>query len=98
MPRTSPFVVILTPDERRTLEVTAGRYTLPYYQVHRAQMILLAAEGMANDEIALRLNARREIVSKWRKRFVQERIAGLKERPRPGRPRTKPGTRRSRRL
>ena len=90
MPRTSPFVVILTPDERRTLEVTAGRYTLPYYQVHRAQMILLAAEGMANDEIALRLNARREIVSKWRKRFVQERIAGLKERPRPGRPRLTP--------
>ncbi len=87
MPRKSPNVVVLTPGERRLLEATSRAYTLPYFQVTRAQMILLAAEGMANDEIAGRLNTRREVVSKWRKRFVQQRIAGLEERPRPGRPR-----------
>lgn len=89
MPRASPFTVTLSRVERRQLEATARAYTLPYYQVTRAQMILMAAEGVANDQIARRLNTRREIVSKWRKRFVQERIAGLAERPRTGRPRKK---------
>ena len=64
----------------------ASKYTLPYYMVVRAQMILLAAQGLRNDQIAARLNTRREIVSQWRKRFYYERIAGLEERPRPGRP------------
>jgi hypothetical protein len=45
------------------------KYTLPYYQVVRAKMILLAADGLGNDEIALCLHTRREIVSLWRKRF-----------------------------
>ena len=48
--------------------------------------MLLAAEGVDNDEIAARLNTRREVVSKWRKRFFEEGLAGLEERPRRGRP------------
>jgi transposase len=48
--------------------------------------VLLAAEGVDNDEIAARLNTRREVVSKWRKRFFEEGLAGLEERPRRGRP------------
>jgi len=55
--------------------------------VQRAKMILLAAQGWGNQDIALRLDARREVVSMWRKRFFEERLAGLEERPRPGRPR-----------
>ena len=51
-------------------------------------MILHAAEGMANDEIAARLDTRREVVSMWRKRFFAQRLAGLEEHARPGRPRT----------
>jgi transposase len=51
-------------------------------------MILLAAQGWDNKDIALRLDARREVVSMWRKRFFTKRLAGLEERPRPGRPRT----------
>ena len=90
MPRRSPNVVVLSREERRVLEAAARKYTLPYYQVTRAHMILLAADGTANDEIARRLNTRREGVSKWRKRFVQQRIPGLEERPRSGRPRAKP--------
>jgi transposase len=53
-------------------------------------MILMAAEGMSNDEIASRLDTRREVVSMWRKRFYRKRLAGLEELPRPGRPRAFP--------
>ena len=65
-------------------------YTLPYFEVLRAKMILLAAQGLDNDEIAFRLNTRREVVSMWRKRFFEQRLAGLDERLRPGRPRVFP--------
>lgn len=53
-------------------------------------MILLAAAGMSNDKIAARLGTRREVVSQWRQRFFEERLAGLEERVRPGRPRVFP--------
>ena len=51
-------------------------------------MILYAAEGLSNDQIAGRLDTRREVVSMWRKRFFTERLTGLEELARPGRPRT----------
>jgi transposase len=51
-------------------------------------MILMAAHGLSNDEIALRLDTGRDIVSICRKRFFTERLTGLEERSRPGRPRT----------
>jgi transposase len=46
----------------------------------------MAAAGLDNDEIAARLDTRREIVSKWRKRFFEQGLPGLEERPRGGRP------------
>ncbi len=90
MPRASPYKLILRPEERRELEARAAKYTLPYFQVVRARMILHAAEGLSNDQIAERLDTRREVVSLWRKRFFEERLAGLEERARPGRPRSFP--------
>lgn len=87
MPRTSPYPIRLSPAEARELKRRAARYTLPYFTVQRAKMILLAAQGWDNKDIALRLDARREVVSMWRKRFFTKRLAGLEERPRPGRPR-----------
>jgi hypothetical protein len=90
MPRISPFQINLSTYEKQELLVRARKYTLPYYQVQRAKMILLAAEGIENDEIARRLETRREVVWQWRKRFYEKRIAGLEERPRPGRPRAFP--------
>jgi transposase len=72
------------------LERRARKYTLPYFQVVRAHMILLAAEGRSNDDIAAALSIGRDVVSLWRKRFFQERLAGLDERPRSGRPRVFP--------
>lgn len=86
MPRTSPFRIRLTPVERRLLEAVSRRYTSPYREVIRAKIILYAAQGLSNDEIASRLDAPRQIVSKWRKRFFEHRLAGLEERPRRGRP------------
>ena len=88
MPRHSPYRIDLSDEERTALRSLARSYTLPYWQVTRAQMVLLAAEGLRNDEIAARLNCRREVVSQWRKRFYEQRLAGLEDRPRRGRPPT----------
>ena len=90
MPRKSPFRIELSAAEATELNRRATRYTLPYFEVVRARMILLAADGMDNDEIAARLDTRREVVSQWRKRFFKDRLAGLEERARPGRPRVFP--------
>ena len=90
MPRKSPFFIKLTSDEFAELRRRSLKYTLPYFEVVRAKMILMAADGMDNDQIAVRLDTRREIVSRWRKRFFKERLAGLEERARPGRPRVFP--------
>lgn len=90
MPRSSPYVITLSSAEKVELHRRAMKYTLPYFQVQRAKMILYAAQGMSNDEIAACLDTRREVVSLWRKRFFAERLAGLEERPRPGRPGTFP--------
>lgn len=85
MPRTSPYVLQLGEDERKILEGRARSYTLPYRDVVRAKVILYAAQGMENKEIAERLDTRREIVSKWRRRYFEEGLPGLEERPRGGR-------------
>ncbi len=88
MPRSSPYRIDLSDEERSVLESLARSYTLPYWRVVRAQMVLLAADGLRNDEIAARLNCRREVVSQWRKRFFEARLAGLEDLPRRGRPPT----------
>jgi transposase len=54
----------------------------------RAKIALLAAESLDNKQIGARLDLPRQIVSKWRKRFFRQRLAGLEERSRRGRPRT----------
>ncbi len=90
MPRKSPFHIQLSTDEFAELIRRATKYTLPYFEVGRAKMILMAADGMDNDQIAVRLDTRREVVSQWCKRFFKERMAGIEERARPGRPRVVP--------
>lgn len=86
MPRESPFVVRLSRTERQVLEQRSRQYTLPYREVVRAKIVLLAAQGLENTVIGARLDLPRPVVSKWRKRFCRERLAGLDERPRRGRP------------
>ena len=86
MPRISPYAITLSRAEREALEHRARQYTLPYFQVLRALIVFAAAEGRRNDEIAARLSIGRDVVSLWRKRFFYERLPGLDERPRSGRP------------
>lgn len=85
MPNHSPFRIELTREERLELEARARKYTSPYRDVIRAKLILFAAEGLSNDVIAARLDTARQIISKWRKRFYDQRLAGLEEEPRGGR-------------
>lgn len=86
MPRKSPFVITLTREERHVLEQRARAYTSPYFKVFRARIVLYAADGLENREISERLDTPRQIVSKWRKRFYEERLTGLEDRDREGRP------------
>lgn len=86
MPRRSPFTIMLTDKEQRALESIARKYTSPYIDVLRAKIVLYAARGLENKEIAERLDTPRQIVCKWRKRFFEQRLKGLAELPRRGRP------------
>ena len=86
MPRRSPYTILLTSEEKVALENTARKYTSSYIDVIRAKIVLYAAEGLQNKEIASRLDTSRQIVSKWRKRFFEKRLEGLLEEPRRGRP------------
>jgi transposase len=55
--------------------------------VQRARIVLYASEGMADTEIAGRLDTTAGIVGKWRRRFFHDRLEGLKDKPRAGCPR-----------
>ena len=85
MPRKSPFVIKLTAEEERILAKIARKYTSPYFLVVRARAILHAAEGLGNDDIATRLDTRRQTVSRWRRRFYEAGLPALIGRPRRGR-------------
>lgn len=86
MPRKSPYEIVLSTAEKAELERLARKRTAPYYMVLRAKAILMAAQGIDNKTIGQKLGEPRQIVSQWRKRFFEERLEGLEDRPRPGRP------------
>ena len=86
MPRKSPYSILLSANERIELERISKKYTSPYYFVVRAKIALMAAAGLDNQTIGERLSLLRQIGSKWRKRFFDERIEGLEDMPRAGRP------------
>ena len=90
MPQHSPYTLLLDCREKQFLEAISRKYTSPYRDVMRAKVILLAAQGLSNKEIGKRLDLPRQIVSKWRKRFFDQRLAGLQEQSRRGRPRLFP--------
>src|SRR5215218_1319540 len=80
--------ITLSETEERELRRRAGQYSRAYREVVRAKIVLLAAEGLSDQEIAARLDCTDRTASKWRRRFAAGGIAGLEERPRPGRPRS----------
>src|SRR5215831_4337205 len=77
----------LTSDERVELERRASTVTLPFRSVQRARMILYAAEGMQDIDIAARLDCSPDSVARRRSRFRAERLDGLEDQARSGRPR-----------
>ena len=86
MPRRSPYEISFTQREREELEGITRKYTSAYCDIMRAKITLVAAERLENKQIGERLDLPRQIVSKWRKRFFEKRLAGLDERSRRGRP------------
>jgi len=77
----------LSDDERETLERWARRRTTQQALALRCRIVLAAADGTTNQEIAKRLECNPVTVGKWRTRFATKRLDGLLDEPRPGQPR-----------
>jgi transposase len=88
MPSNIATRIELTDDERGQLEAWARRRTSAQALAQRSRIVLLAAEGLKNTEIAKRLGTGRPMITKWRNRFAEHRLDGLTDEPRPGQPRT----------
>jgi transposase len=88
MPDPKAAEVVLSDEERSQLEAWARRPTSAQSLATRSRIVLAAADGGTNVEVAARLGLTRGTVAKWRSRFVTDRLDGLLDEPRPGRPRT----------
>jgi transposase len=92
MAMSSPYRVVLTGEDRRVLLARSRSERAPHRDVQRAAIVLAAADDTPNAEIARRLGICEDTARKWRVRFSREGLAGLADRPRPGRRRTFPKT------
>ncbi len=82
-----PTPIVLTDQERDTLEHWVRSATTEQRLVFRSKIILMAAEGFGTHAIAQTLEIRPATVSQWRVRVGAKRIPGLQDAPRPGKPR-----------
>lgn len=80
-------VITLSPDEESALKQWLRAGTTEHRMAERAQIVLLAGQGQSTVEIARRLRTRAARVSKWRQRFAHQRVEGLRDRARSGKPR-----------
>ncbi|WP_198359640.1 IS630 family transposase, partial [Streptomyces fildesensis] len=78
----------LSDEERAALEEWVRRRSTPQAWALRCRIVLACADGVPNKDVAARLGSTPQAVGRWRARFVQFRIAGLGDMPRPGGPRT----------
>ena len=81
-------VLVLSDEERSYLERQVRRRRVARSISDRWRMILHCADGLTNKAVAAELGVHEHTVGKWRRRFLKERIEGLSDEPRPGRPRT----------
>ena len=77
----------LSSDEREELERLVRRRKSSQQVALRARIVLTSAEGLSNLAVAEKLGASRLTVGKWRERFIDHRLDGLLDEPRPGAPR-----------
>ena len=82
----SKYCVALKRKQRKWLERVVRRRTPSHWLVQRARAILLGAEGQSIQSICQQLSMDRQVVRRWRKRFLIGGVHSLKDRPRPGRP------------
>jgi transposase len=87
MPSSVLLPVELSAVERAQLETWTRRRTSAQALALRSRIVLLAAEGLSNVEVARQLGIQRNTVAKWRSRFLEHRLDGLSDEPRPGQPR-----------
>src|SRR4051794_35601459 len=87
MPFPLPVPIELTADERAQLEAWERRRSSAQALALRSRIVLAAAEGPSNTEIARELGIAVSSVRKWRSRFAEHRLDGLTDEPRPGQPR-----------
>ena len=78
--------VSLTQEQQDELERFARSRTLAARLVERARIIVRAAAGLDNQEIAAEMDVCRQTVGRWRERFTARSVDGLEDRPRSGRP------------
>ena len=83
MPRA--YKITTTRSQHRKLEALAGRARAPAGLVRRARVILMSAAGMSSVDIAVGVELSREAIGRIRRRFVQEGVEGLADRPKAGR-------------
>jgi transposase len=88
MPSPIAVEVVLSDEEREQLESWARRPKSAQALAQRSRIVLAAAEGLKNTEISRRLSLDQKTVRKWRSRFAGDRLDGLVDEPRPGKPRT----------
>ena len=88
MPSPKLVPLNLTDDERRTLTAWSRRRKTAQALAERSRVILACDAGGSNSAVAADLGISRDMVSKWRSRFLDRRLEGLTDEPRPGRPRT----------
>lgn len=89
MSRGRPILpVILSSEERETLERWRRRHTTSQALALRARIVLGSADGATNTAIAKDLKLTKQTVGKWRSRFLVRRLDGLLDEPRPGAPRS----------
>jgi transposase-like protein len=79
--RKTTLTLRLTPEERRTLMAWQRSTTMPVGRARRGRIILLLADGMSISDIADTVGISRRFVYKWVKRFLQEGVEGLADRP-----------------
>jgi DNA-binding transcriptional ArsR family regulator len=79
--RKTSLTIRLTPAERRTLLTWQRATSIPAGLVRRARILLLLADGVSITEIAVTVGLSRPHIYKWIRRFVQEGLAGLEDKP-----------------